>query len=71
MRRSRVQVNAEMLREGLRDIGCEVRGEGHIVPWFIGDNATVDYVSQVLEDKGVFASAVRFPPLRKEKLLCA
>jgi hypothetical protein len=44
-----VQVNAEMLREGLRDIGCEVRGEGHIVPWFIGDDATVDYVSQVLE----------------------
>ncbi len=64
-RRSRVQTNAEMLREGLRDIGCEVRGEGHIVPWFIGDDSTVDHVSQVIEEEGVFASAVRFPAVAK------
>ena len=30
-----------------RDLGCEVQGEGHIVPWFIGDDSEVDRISQV------------------------
>jgi 7-keto-8-aminopelargonate synthetase-like enzyme len=64
-RRSRVLANARMLREGLRDIGCDVRGEGHIVPWFIGDDAEVDHVSHILEQEGVFASAVRFPAVAR------
>jgi glycine C-acetyltransferase len=64
-RRSRVQANAEALREGLRELGCDVRGEGHIVPWFIGDDEEVDRISHVLEEKGVFASAVRFPAVAK------
>jgi 7-keto-8-aminopelargonate synthetase-like enzyme len=64
-RRGRVQANAEMLRNGLRDLGCDVRGEGHIVPWFIGDDAEVDRVSHILEEDGVFASAVRFPAVAK------
>lgn len=64
-RRYKVQSNAERLRNGLRDLGCEVLGEGHIVPWFIGDDLEVDHVSQVLEQNGVFASAVRFPAVAK------
>ncbi|MFZ3339446.1 MAG: aminotransferase class I/II-fold pyridoxal phosphate-dependent enzyme [Terriglobales bacterium] len=64
-RRARVQANAEMLRDGLRGLGCDVRGEGHIVPWFIGDDAEVDRISHVLEEEGVFASAVRFPAVAK------
>jgi 7-keto-8-aminopelargonate synthetase-like enzyme len=64
-RRSRVRINAAILRAGLRGIGCDVRGEGHIVPWFIGDDAEVDHVSHVLEQEGVFASAVRFPAVAK------
>ena len=54
-----------MLRRGLSDLGCEVRGEGHIVPWFIGDDAEVDRISHTLEEEGVFASAVRFPAVAK------
>jgi 8-amino-7-oxononanoate synthase len=64
-RRQRVQENASMLRRGLSDLGCEVRGEGHIVPWFIGDDAEVDRISHTLEEEGVFASAVRFPAVAK------
>lgn len=60
-RRERLQENSNMLRRGLRELGCDVRGEAHIVPWFIGDDAAVDRVSHTLEEEGVFASAVRFP----------
>lgn len=64
-RRWQVQRNAEKLRSGLRALGCEVRGEGHIVPWFIGDDSEVDRISHILEENGVFASAVRFPAVAK------
>lgn len=64
-RRWQVQNNANRLRDGLRAMGCEVQGEGHIVPWFIGDDAEVDRISQVLEENGVFASAIRFPAVAK------
>ena len=64
-RRQRVQESAELLRLGLRELSCEVRGEGHIVPWFIGDDAEVDRISRTLEEEGVFASAVRFPAVAK------
>ena len=64
-RRHRVLENAEMLRHGLRSLGCDIRGEGHIVPWFIGDDEEVDHVSHVLEEEGVFASAVRFPAVAR------
>ena len=64
-RRQRVLSNAERLRDGLRALGCEVLGEGHIVPWFIGDDREVDHMSHVLEENGVFASGVRFPAVAK------
>ncbi|MGC2111132.1 MAG: aminotransferase class I/II-fold pyridoxal phosphate-dependent enzyme [Candidatus Korobacteraceae bacterium] len=64
-RRRRVQSNANKLRNGLRELGCEVMGEGHIVPWFIGDDFEVDRISHILEQHGVFASAVRFPAVAK------
>ena len=64
-RRQRVQSNAAKLRDGLRELGCEVHGEGHIVPWFIGDDFEVDRISHILEQLGVFASAVRFPAVAK------
>ena len=50
-----------MLRRGLQKLGCEVRGEGHIVPWFMGDDAQVDYISATLGEAQVFASAIRYP----------
>jgi 7-keto-8-aminopelargonate synthetase-like enzyme len=64
-RRHKVLSNAERLRDGLRALGCEVLGEGHIVPWFIGNDREVDHISHVLEENGVFASAVRFPAVAK------
>ena len=64
-RRAKLQANARSLRRGLEELGCDVRGEGHIVPWFIGDDSKVDYISAVLEDARVFASAIRFPAVAK------
>jgi 8-amino-7-oxononanoate synthase len=64
-RRQRVLENAETLRDGLRSLGCDIRGEGHIVPWFIGHDEEVDHVSHVLEEQGVFASAIRFPAVAR------
>jgi 8-amino-7-oxononanoate synthase len=68
-RRWQVQSNAEKLRAGLRALGCEVRGEGHIVPWFIGDASEVDRISHILEKNGVFASAVRFPAVARDQAI--
>ncbi len=64
-RRRALAANAEMLRSGLRELGCDIRGEGPIVPWFIGDDAEVDRISRLLERNGVFASAVRFPAVAR------
>jgi 7-keto-8-aminopelargonate synthetase-like enzyme len=64
-RRQTVLENARMLREGLLDLGGDVRGEGHIVPWFIGHDGAVDRVARVLEQRGVFASAIRFPAVAR------
>jgi 8-amino-7-oxononanoate synthase len=64
-RRERVQSHAAMLRNGLAALGCEVIGEGHIVPWYIGDDAKVDHVAHVLLELGIFASPIRFPAVAK------
>lgn len=64
-RRTKVQQNADLLRDGLRALGCEVLGEGHIVPWYVGDDQRVDLISRILEESGVFASAVRFPAVAR------
>ncbi|MGO4885974.1 MAG: aminotransferase class I/II-fold pyridoxal phosphate-dependent enzyme [Bryobacteraceae bacterium] len=64
-RRQRVQSHAAMLRRGLAAMGCDVMGEGHIVPWYIGDDHKVDHISHVLLEHGIFASAIRFPAVAK------
>jgi 7-keto-8-aminopelargonate synthetase-like enzyme len=68
-RRQKVQSNAALLRNGLQALGCEVMGEGHIVPWYIGDDEKVDRVSQVLIEQGIFASPIRFPAVAKGEAL--
>lgn len=68
-RRRNVQRHAERLREGLQAMGCQVMGEGFIVPWFIGDDAEVEAVGHELEAAGVFASPIRFPAVAKGEAL--
>jgi 7-keto-8-aminopelargonate synthetase-like enzyme len=68
-RRRAVQANADRLREALREMGCEVLGEGHIVPWYIGDDADVDRIAHQLEEAGIFASPIRFPAVAKGEAL--
>jgi hypothetical protein len=58
-----------MLREGLRKMGCEVLGAGHIVPWYIGDDAEVENIAHQLEEAGIFASPIRFPAVAKGEAL--
>lgn len=68
-RRRTVQENASRLREGLRAMGCEVLGEGHIVPWYIGGDAEVETIAHGLEEAGIFASPIRFPAVAKGEAL--
>jgi hypothetical protein len=37
--------------------------------WLIGDDAEIDRVSHILEEGGVFASAVRFPAVAKAEAI--
>lgn len=64
-RRERVLSHAAMLRQGLAAMGCEVMGEGHIVPWYVGADAQVDRISHALLERGIFASAIRFPAVAR------
>jgi 7-keto-8-aminopelargonate synthetase-like enzyme len=64
-RRQRVQAHAAMLRRGLAEMGCQVMGEGHIVPWYIGDDQQVEQVAHALLEYGIFASPIRFPAVAK------
>jgi 5-aminolevulinate synthase len=40
-------------------------GEGHIVPWYIGDDQQVEQVAHALLEHGIFASPIRFPAVAK------
>jgi 7-keto-8-aminopelargonate synthetase-like enzyme len=64
-RRARVQSHAALLRKGLAELGCEAMGEGHIVPWYIGDDHEVDEIASELLELGIFASPIRFPAVAK------
>lgn len=68
-RRQQLLDNAEYIRQGLVDLGYNVLGEKHIVPWYIGNDAKADAVSMVLEDHGIFASSIRYPAVSKGQAL--
>jgi 8-amino-7-oxononanoate synthase len=60
-RRSALARNAEQLRTGLRALGLDVRGDTHIVPVVVGDNARALALAEALLARGVLVQAIRPP----------
>src|SRR5262249_44862582 len=45
----------------LQALGYSVMGEGHIVPWLIGSETTVQAISHALFEYGILAPPIRYP----------
>ena len=60
-RRARVLAHAARLRDGLRTLGLDARGDTHVVPVWIGDNARALAFAAHLLDAGVLVTAIRPP----------
>jgi 8-amino-7-oxononanoate synthase len=59
--RERALLRAGELRAGLQRFGIEPRGHGVIVPWVLGESRQTVRVAKALQDRGVFAQAIRPP----------
>jgi 8-amino-7-oxononanoate synthase len=63
--RSRSHAHAVRVREELRDIGYDVRGEaGPVVPVVAGSERAALALARGLEERGIYAPAVRPPTVR-------
>src|SRR5438132_986381 len=60
-RRAALARNAATLREGLRALGLDARGDTHIVPVLVGDNRAALALADELLVRGVHALAIRPP----------
>src|SRR5881409_647766 len=60
-RRAALARNAAMLREGLRALGLDARGDTHIVPVLVGANHAALALADELLARGVHALAIRPP----------
>ncbi|HRG95958.1 MAG TPA: 8-amino-7-oxononanoate synthase [Polyangiaceae bacterium] len=59
--RARLHARAAQLRAGLRDLGCQVLGEGPVVPWVLGDARRAVDAAAALQSAGYFVQAIRPP----------
>jgi len=59
--RSRLWENVTHLREGLTDVGFDVRGDSQVLPVMVGDRADALALADAVRDRGVLAPAVRPP----------
>lgn len=60
--------NSSYLRQGLTELGFKVRGELQIVPLIIGDNKKAMQFQRLLENEGVFVTAIRPPTVPTARL---
>jgi len=60
-RRATLARNAAWLRDGLRRLGLDARGDTHIVPLVVGDNRAALALADALLARGVHALAIRPP----------
>lgn len=49
------------LRDGLRSLGCDVRGQGPIIPWVLSDPGHAVALAEQLKERGYFVQAIRPP----------
>lgn len=59
--RTKVSALALRLRSGLAAMNIETRGEGHIVPWLIGEPERAVRIASQLRDRGFDVRAIRPP----------
>jgi 8-amino-7-oxononanoate synthase len=60
-RRTRVLQAASELRHGLRNLGADVRGFGHVIPWVLGDSRDALVAAGRLRERGIQVAAIRPP----------
>lgn len=60
-RRAKLLDNARYLRDRLKTMGFEVKGDSQIIPIVVGDNASAMAMSRSLRDKGFWVTPVRPP----------
>ncbi|HZP43855.1 MAG TPA: 8-amino-7-oxononanoate synthase [Candidatus Binatia bacterium] len=60
-RRARLLAHAARLRAGLRALGLDARGDTHVVPLVVGDNAGALRLAEALLARGVLGTAIRPP----------
>jgi 8-amino-7-oxononanoate synthase len=60
-RRARVATASAHLRQGLARRGARLLGEGHIVPWVVGDVAGAVDLAATLRARGIHVVAIRPP----------
>ena len=60
-RRTRLQRNATYLRDGLRALGLDARGDTHVVPVVVGGNHAAVALAEALRRRGVLAHPIRPP----------
>lgn len=53
------------LRGALVSMGYTVPGDSHIVPVVLGDNATALRTARALAERGIWATAIRYPTVPK------
>ncbi|MBL0195685.1 MAG: 8-amino-7-oxononanoate synthase [Myxococcales bacterium] len=59
--RAELHSRASELRRGLHELGCQVLGEGPVVPWVLGDARRAVDVAAALQGAGYFVQAIRPP----------
>ena len=59
--RETVAARAAQLRAGLRRLGVEPLGFGHVVPWVLGDARAAVQMARLLAERGVFVQPIRPP----------
>lgn len=59
--RADLLAKADLLRAGLRAIGCRVIGEGPVIPWLIGDSGRTVALANELQRRGFFVQGIRPP----------
>jgi 8-amino-7-oxononanoate synthase len=61
LRRERVRDGGVRLRTGLRSLGANVVGYGHVIPWIVGEPADGVRLASALQARGVDVRAIRPP----------
>jgi 8-amino-7-oxononanoate synthase len=57
---------AQRFRAGLRELGVEPLGQGHVIPWVLGRSERAVHVAAVLRQQGLHVLAIRPPSVPDE-----